>query len=136
MNEVVLCFDADVAGKKAAERSLGALLYNDLIVRVVEMPVGEDPDSLIRRNGRAEFEKRVATAQAFFDYWIESEVATSDLNSLGKKMQLARKLAETVSKHRIPPFGQNLVGRSKIDWPSVKAGRRSACLSQRRGSGP
>ena len=50
VNEVVLCFDADAAGKKAAERSLEALLYNDLIVRVVEMPPGEDPDSLIRRS--------------------------------------------------------------------------------------
>ncbi len=75
VNEVVLCFDADAAGKKAAERSLEALLQNDLIVRVAEMPAGEDPDSLIRRKGREEFEKRVAAAQAFFDYWIESEVA-------------------------------------------------------------
>src|SRR5207244_9785980 len=44
VNEVVLCFDADAAGKKAAERSLDALLQNDLIVRVAEMPAGEDPD--------------------------------------------------------------------------------------------
>jgi hypothetical protein len=28
---------------------------------------------------------------------------------------LGMELAETVSKHRIPPFGQNLFGRSKID---------------------
>jgi DNA primase len=70
VNEVVLCFDADAAGKKAAERSLEALLQNDLIVRVVEMPLGEDPDSLVRREGK-EFEKRVTAARDFFDYWIE-----------------------------------------------------------------
>ena len=40
VNEVVLCFDADAAGQKAAERSLDALLQNDLIVRVAEMPSG------------------------------------------------------------------------------------------------
>ena len=97
VNEVVLCFDADAAGKKAAERSLEALLQNDLIVRVVEMPAGEDPDSLVRREGREEFEKRIASAHDFFDYWIEREAAATDLNSLGAKMQLARKLAETVS---------------------------------------
>src|ERR1700676_40574 len=57
VNEVVLCFDADAAGQKAAERSLDALLENDLIVRVAEMPPGEDPDSLIRRDGKEEFEK-------------------------------------------------------------------------------
>src|SRR5437868_6678488 len=54
VNEVVLCFDADVAGKRAAERSLETLLQNDLIVRVTEMPAGEDPDSLVRREGKEE----------------------------------------------------------------------------------
>src|SRR6266699_3917330 len=111
VNEVVLCFDADTAGKKAAERSLDALLHNDLIVRVAEMPAGEDPDSLVRRKGREEFEKRVATAEAFFDYWIESEVATSDLNSLGAKMQLARKLAETVSRVHDPLMRGEVVSK-------------------------
>jgi DNA primase len=98
VNEVVLCFDADAAGQKAAERSLDALLQNDLIVRVTEMPPGEDPDSLIRRDGKEEFEKRVAAARDFFDYWIEREVAIVDLSSLGAKMELARKLADTVSR--------------------------------------
>jgi len=102
VNEVVLCFDADAAGKKAAERSLEALLQNDLIVRFVEMPVGEDPDSLVRREGREEFEKRIATAHDFFDYWIDREAAATDLNSLGAKIQLARKLAETVSRVQDP----------------------------------
>jgi DNA primase len=100
VNEVILCFDADVAGKKAAERSLDALLQNDLIVRVAEMPAGEDPDSLIRKNGKEEFEARITSARDFFDYWIEREVATADLNSLGQKMELARSLADTVSHIR------------------------------------
>ena len=38
VDEVVLCFDADAAGQKAAERSLDALLQNDLIIRVAEVP--------------------------------------------------------------------------------------------------
>src|SRR5207237_4649728 len=59
-DEVVLCFDADTAGQKAAERSLDALLANGLIVRVSEMPTGEDPDSLVRREGKEAFESRVA----------------------------------------------------------------------------
>jgi DNA primase len=102
VNEVVLCFDADAAGRKAAERSLDALLQNDLIVRVAEMPAGEDPDSLVRKNGREEFETRVSGARNFFDYWIERETAATDLNSLGKKMELVRGLAETVSHVRDP----------------------------------
>src|SRR5437762_2311202 len=60
VNEVVLCFDSDTAGQKAAERSLDALLQNDLIVRMAKMPVGEDPDSLVRREGKEAFERRIA----------------------------------------------------------------------------
>src|SRR5262249_31903252 len=102
VNEVVLCFDADTAGQKAAERSLDALLQNDLIVRVAEMPPEEDPDSLVRYEGKEAFEKRVAGARDFFDYCMEGEGAGVDLAAVGGKMQLAKSLAETVSRVRDP----------------------------------
>jgi DNA primase len=102
VDEVVLCFDADRAGQKAAEHSLDALLENDLTVRVVAMPSGEDPDSLVRKEGKENFEKRIAAAEDFFDYWIEREVANVDLRSLGAKMQVARRLADTVAHVRDP----------------------------------
>jgi DNA primase len=111
VNEVVLCFDADTAGQKAAERSLDALLQNDLIVRVAEIPAGEDPDSLVRREGKEAFESRVAGARDFFDYWIERETALVDLSSLGAKMQLARSLAETVSRVRDPLMRGQVVNK-------------------------
>ena len=112
VNEVVLCFDADAAGQKAAERSLDALLENDLIVRVAEMPPGEDPDSIVRGKGRKEFEKRVENAQDFFDYWIEREVATKNLNSLGAKTQLARTLAETIGRVRDPLMRGQVISKA------------------------
>jgi len=102
VSEVVLCFDSDSAGQKAAERSLDALLQNDLIVRVAEIPAGEDPDTLVRREGKNGFEHRVGGARDFFDYWIERETSGVDLSSLGTKMQLAKSLAETVSRVRDP----------------------------------
>jgi DNA primase len=102
VEDVVLCFDADAAGQKAAERSLESLLQNDLVVRIAEMPPGEDPDSIVRSKGRAEFEKRIAEAREFFDYWIEREANATDLSSMGAKMQLARKLAETVARVHDP----------------------------------
>jgi DNA primase len=101
-DEVVLCFDSDAAGAKAAERSLDALLQNDFLIRVVELPPGEDPDSLVRHDGREQFEKRVANARDFFDYWIEREIASIDLTSMGAKIQAARNLAATVSRVQDP----------------------------------
>jgi DNA primase len=112
VDEVVLCFDSDAAGAKAAERSLDALLQNDLIVRVVELPAGEDPDSLVRREGKEKFENRVASAQDFFDYWIEREMEAADMSSLGAKMQVARRLAETVSRVHDPLMRGEVVNRA------------------------
>ena len=111
VNEVVLCFDADTAGQKAAERSLDALLQNDLIVRVAEMPVGEDPDSLVRREGKEDFGRRIASARDFFDYWIERQVALVDLNSLSAKMDVARTLAETVSHVHDPVMRGDVISK-------------------------
>jgi len=111
VNEVVLCFDADAAGQKAAERSLDALLQNDLIVRIAEIPKGEDPDSLVRHEGKEAFESRVARARDFFDYWIDRETTGVDLGSLGAKMQLARSLAETVSRIRDPLMRGEVVNK-------------------------
>jgi len=111
VDEVVLCFDADQAGQKAAQHSLDSLLQHDLVVRIVDMPPGEDPDSLIRRDGKEEFEKRLSAARDFFDYWIEREVAEVDMSSLGAKMQLARALAETVGQVRDPLMRGQVVNK-------------------------
>lgn len=102
VREVVLCFDSDTAGQNAAEHSLEALLQNDLVVRVVAMPAGEDPDSLVRKSGRQKFDELVAAAPEFFDYWIEKKAASSDLNSLSNKLQVARELAANVAHVRDP----------------------------------
>ena len=138
VNEVVLCFDADTSGQKAAERSLDALLQNDLIVRVAEMPMGEDPDSLVRREGKEAFEKRIGKARDFFDYWIERETANVDLASFGAKMQLARRLAETVSRVRDPLMRGEVMnkisarlGVTAQDFQALVARQRSAPFSAR-----
>jgi DNA primase len=112
VSEVVLCFDADVAGQKAAERSLDALLQNNLVVRVAEMPAGEDPDSMVRKKGREEFEKQVASARDFFDWWIERETSAADLDSLSAKMQLAQRLAETIGRVQDPMMRGEVANRA------------------------
>ena len=111
-DEVVLCFDSDAAGAKAAERSLDALLENDFIVRVMELPPGEDPDSLVRRAGKEQFEKRVANARDFFDYWIDREIGSIDLTSMGTKIQAARSLAATVSRVHDPVLRGEVVNKA------------------------
>ena len=97
VDEVVLCFDADAAGEKAAERSLPQLLAEGLLVRVVAMPQGEDPDSLIRKAGADAFRERVAAARDFFDYQIERQAQMPEFHSPRGKIAAARKLADLMA---------------------------------------
>ncbi|MEY4375279.1 MAG: hypothetical protein RL760_1446, partial [Candidatus Eisenbacteria bacterium] len=52
---VALTFDGDRAGQNAMLRSLGVLLAAGLDVVVVDLPPGDDPDSLVRRAGAEEW---------------------------------------------------------------------------------
>ncbi len=49
--KVALTYDGDTAGRDAVARSLGVLLAEGLDVVVVDLPAGEDPDTLVRRGG-------------------------------------------------------------------------------------
>jgi len=120
-DEVVLCFDSDAAGAKAAERSLDALLENGFIVRVVELPPGEDPDSLVRQSGKEQFDERIANAKDFFDYSIEREIASIDLTSMGAKIQAARNLAATLSRVHDPVLRGEVVNKASARLGVVPA---------------
>jgi DNA primase len=123
VEEVVLCFDSDAAGTKAAERSLDPLLQNDLIVRVAEMPAGEDPDSLVRLEGIEKFQKRIAAARDFFDYWIDHEIAGTNLQPIAAKKDVARKIVELIRRMPDPltrgQAAQRLAVRLGLPIPEV-----------------
>jgi len=70
VEKVILCFDSDTAGRNAVERSLPALLANGFEVRVAELPSGEDPDSMIQKEGIVTFQKLLAGAEDVFDFMI------------------------------------------------------------------
>ena len=95
--EVVLCFDADDAGYGAAEKSYVHLSAAGVIVRVADMPAGQDPDSLIRSEGIEQFRQRVDSAKQFWDYQIDHLSAKMDLNDPRNRIQFANILATTIA---------------------------------------
>jgi len=61
-NKLVLVFDGDQAGLGAAKRALGTALEQNFNVKVTVLPQGEDPDSLLKAKGAAEFKKFLGRA--------------------------------------------------------------------------
>jgi DNA primase len=96
VEEVILCFDADTAGAKAAERSLPSLLKENIAVRVAHLPEGEDPDSLIRSQGADVFRSKMDAAKEFFDFQVDRLAAQPDFDSARGRNAAAHKLADSL----------------------------------------
>jgi DNA primase len=92
--EVILFFDADAAGERAAERALEILYAAGLQVRIGALPAGEDPDSLIRKGGVETFRALIAEAKDFFDFEIERGLAGTGNQSVARRVALARRVAQ------------------------------------------
>ena len=105
LGEVVLCFDADSAGDKAAVKTFSSILSatasvlsgENILIKVAEMPPGEDPDSMIRGKGAGAFIERIAAAKDFFDFQMDRLAGKADFQTPRGKMEAARKMAESIS---------------------------------------
>lgn len=51
-DEVIICYDADEAGQKATARAIPILRNAGLVIRVLSIPSGKDPDEFIRSKGK------------------------------------------------------------------------------------
>jgi DNA primase len=100
VEEVVLCFDSDVAGQNATVRSLDHLLASELAVRVAVIPAPDDPDSFIKTRGGEEFKKLIANAAGFYDYYLERLCRENDVTTDRGRLGVLRDMAEAVTKSR------------------------------------
>lgn len=92
VSEVIFCFDGDRAGREAAWRALQAslpALHDGRQVRFLLLPEGEDPDSLVRKEGAAAFGDRVAGSIPLSQFLLDSLSADVDLGNLDGKARLA-----------------------------------------------
>ena len=74
-DEVVFCFDGDAAGRKAAWRALEnsvAHLQDGKQIKFLFLPEQDDPDSFVRREGKAAFEKLVEAAMPLSEFALEA----------------------------------------------------------------
>ncbi len=95
-SDVVICFDADSAGFAAADKAFAILAPEGIHVRMVKMPQGEDPDSLIKGQSADAFRKLVDSAQEYFAVKLAHETSIRDLNSVRERAALANELAALI----------------------------------------
>ncbi len=94
---VVLLFDADVAGIKASMRSIEILLKRDMEVKIVSLPKGEDPDSYVNKYGKDEFEELIKKAENFLEYESRYYESQGKFNDPATAAEAIRDLVKPVA---------------------------------------
>lgn len=92
--DVYFCFDGDRAGRQAAWRAVESVLPRMTDGRqawFVFLPDGEDPDSLVRKEGAAGFEQRLAQATPLSSFFFSELGQDVQLGSLDGKARLAER---------------------------------------------
>jgi DNA primase len=67
---VVLCYDADAAGRRAAITGTRVLLEAGVDVAILALPAGTDPDDIVREGGAEPFRKLLARPQPILDFLL------------------------------------------------------------------
>ena len=70
--EVILCYDSDEAGRKAATRGISILEKLDLKVRVLQVPGAKDPDEFIKKNGPDAFANLIEGSAGQVEYRLKT----------------------------------------------------------------
>ena len=100
-DEVVLLFDGDSAGLKAARRSIPFFLAEQVEGKVALLPEGHDPDSLVRERGAQEVLQLLDSAKPLPEFVFEALVQEFGLTLSGKN-RIMKNLAQLVSEASDP----------------------------------
>src|SRR5690606_4380006 len=77
--QVVINYDGDSAGVKAARRAVELLLADDFGIKVLILENGKDPDDFIREHGKAGYNEARRNARLFFDFVLDTSVIGRNL---------------------------------------------------------
>ena len=104
VNDVVFCFDGDEAGRRAAWRALENALpamKGSRQALFLFLPEGEDPDSLVRVEGRRAFEERLDGALPMSRFLFDHLTAGADLRTPEGRARLVDRARPHIG--RVPP---------------------------------
>ncbi len=113
-SELVFCFDGDKAGRQAAWRAVETAfpcLRDGRQIKVMLLPQGQDPDTLIRAEGAESVEKRIDSAQALSDFFFAEISDSLNMAVVEDRAQLLAKAKPYLEKMPGGFFREMMVDR-------------------------
>ncbi len=99
---IVLNFDADGAGVRAANRAIGEVerlaMQGQLDLRVLQLPSGKDPDEFLRDHGSGEYKSLLDQSPLWLDWQIDQVFQNLDLSKSDHFQQAVSGLVQLLGK--------------------------------------
>jgi DNA primase len=113
--DVVVVFDPDEGGKKAAERSLHVFLEKEMTAKIVVLPDGNDPDAFMKRYGKKDFLLLVQKARPLIDFVVD-ECRRRHGTSIQEKARAVDELIPLVHSMKSPVEIDLFVRKISVDF--------------------
>lgn len=124
VKKVVLTYDSDGAGIKAARRAIPILREAGISARVLNMKPYKDPDEFIKALGAAEYEKRIAEAENSFIWDLDVLRRDYDMGDPEQKTAFERELRDRLTRFEDVLERENYIkvcaDRFGIDFTNLK----------------
>lgn len=99
--QILLNFDADAAGVKAAQRAIGEVeemaYRGDVQLRVLNIPDGKDPDEFLRSHSAADYRGLIEAAPLWIDWQIHNLISGKDLRQADQFQQTSQAVVKLLS---------------------------------------
>lgn len=136
--KVVINYDGDSAGIKAARRAIEELLPQDFEIKVLVLPDGQDPDDFVRANGADAYTQARGRALPFLNFAFEAAVRGRSVANPKQKAEAIEDLMPVLSAIKNPiqkreSFDQAMdffrvddIGLKRDLWRTVKNGQQAS----------
>ncbi len=122
--KVIICYDADEAGQKAAARAMKFLSEVGLDVGVIKVPGAKDPDEYIKTFGKDKFRDVLTASKTKFEYNMDTVLSRYDVNlpqdRINALTELEKLISEVYFKAERDIYIQAVAEKLGVDKKSVK----------------
>lgn len=94
---VIISYDSDEAGQRAADRAMRFFGEVGMEVRVLKVPDAKDPDEYIRKFGAAAFRRVLDGSQSGFSYKMSAIMARHPLDQPEEKIRAGEEICELIA---------------------------------------
>ena len=126
VKDAVLCFDADTAGYKAAERTVKILHAIGFAVSIVTLPAGEDPDSVFRKGGADALKQLMSVKEDSIPYIYRVSCLQDDINSPAGKSAIVTRVLEAIK-----PINDEIARTAHCQWLASQMNLESSLIISR-----